>query len=93
MVTKFVEIVKTSRYVSSEADYTLREVFVNPTQVTMLREDTVMKNLLREGKLPDELDKRMEFTRVYLNTGADLYVVGAPHLIETKLKQRQILKG
>ena len=92
-MTKFVEIVKTSRYINAEGDYTLREVFVNPAQVTMLREDTVMRNLLREGKLPDELDKRMEFTRVYLNTGVDLYVVGAPHLIESKLKQRQILKG
>ena len=93
MVVKLVEVAKIGTDISSRSEYTLREVFVNPDQVTMLREDVAMKSLLGEGRLPNELDGRMEFTRLFLNTGMDIFVVGAPHVVETKLKQKQILRG
>ena len=93
MVIKLVEVAKVGTDISSRAEYTLREVFVNPEQVTMLREDIAMKSLLNEGRLPSELDGRVEFTRLFLNTGMDIFVVGAPQLVETKLKPKQILKG
>ena len=59
----------------------------------MLREDVAMKNLLSEGRLPAELDTRMEFTRLFLNTGMDIFVVGAPQIVESKLKPKQVLRG
>ena len=93
MVVKLVEVAKIGTDISMRSEYMLREVFVNPEQVTMLREDVAMKGLLSEGRLPSELDGRMEFTRLFLNTGMDIFVVGAPHVVESKLKQKQILRG
>ena len=93
MIVKLVEVAKIGTDISSRSEYVFREVFVNPDQVTMLREGAAMKGLLSEGRLPDELDNRMEFTRMFLNTGMDIFVVGAPHVVESKLKQKQILRG
>ena len=93
MVTKLVEVVKNGNDINSRSSYTLREVYVNPEQVTMLRENPVMSNLLQEGMLPEEIDGRVEFTRIYLNTGVDLSVVGSPAVIETKLRGKQLLRS
>ena len=94
MVTKFVEVVKVGSDLNARSEYTLREVFVNPDQVTMLRENNFMKNLLSEGKLPSEIDGRMEFTSVHLNTGVNLNIIGSPSVIESKLRNnRQLLRG
>jgi hypothetical protein len=93
MVTKLVEVVKIGNDLSARSGYTLREVFVNPDQVTMLRENTFIKGLLPEGKLPSELDERVDFTSIHLNTGVSLIVVGSPTVIETKLRSKQLLKG
>jgi hypothetical protein len=94
MVTKFVEVVKIGSDLNARSEYTLREVFINPDQVTMLRENNFMKNLLSEGKLPSEIDGRMEFTSVHLNTGVNLNIIGSPSVIETKLRNnKQLLRG
>ena len=94
MVTKFVEVVKIGSDLSARSEYTLREVFVNPDQVTMLRENNFMKNLLSEGKLPSEIDGRMEFTSIHLNTGVSLNIIGSPSVVESKLRNnRQLLRG
>tara|TARA_R100000805_G_C3615387_1_gene116816 strand:- start:717 stop:1055 length:339 start_codon:yes stop_codon:yes gene_type:complete len=93
MVTKLVEVVKVGNDLSARSDYTLKEVFVNPDQVTMLRENTFMKGMLPEGKLPPEIDERMDFTSIHLNTGVSLIVVGSPAVVESKLRSKQLLKG
>ncbi len=93
MVTKLVEVVKVGNELSARSDYTLKEVFVNPDQVTMLRENTFMKGMLPEGKLPSELDERVDFTSIHLNTGVSLIVVGSPTVVESKLRSKQLLKG
>ena len=93
MVVKLVEVAKIGTDIGTRSEYILREIFVNPDQVTMLRTDVAMKSLLSEGHLPSELDGRMEFTRLFLNTGMDIFVVGAPHVVESKLKPKQILRG
>jgi len=93
MVTKLVEVVKTGSDINARSDYTLKEVFVNPDQVTMLRPNIYIKDLISEGKLPSELDERLGFTNIYLNTGALLTVVGSPSVVESKLRSRKLLKG
>ena len=94
MVTKLVEVVKVGNELRSNSEYTLREIFVNPDQVTMLRENGYMKRALSEGKLkPEGLDDRVSFTDVYLNTGGTIVVVGTPSVVETKLRSKQLLKG
>ena len=92
-LVKLTEICQNNT-ITSNRDYSLREVFINPDQVTMLRENNFMKNLLSEGKLPSEIDGRMEFTSVHLNTGVNLNIIGSPSVIESKLRNnRQLLRG
>jgi len=79
-------------------DYTVRSVYINPVHVVCLREDPGAERLLAEGKLPDDLDPRQEFTKVTLNkgaTGQDITVVGRIHDIHEKLygTNRTLLKG
>jgi len=91
-MVKLIEIVKNSSF------YNLREVFVNPKHVVYLREDISVKRYLKEGKLPEGLDLRQAFTKVFVDngtTGTEFVVVGAPAAIESKLKGKEkvVLNG
>jgi|TARA_R110000824_G_scaffold102984_1_gene244938 hypothetical protein len=97
MSVKFVEVydcgVGTTR-----RDYSLRTVFINPDYVVCLREDVDTNSLLKEGKLPTDLDKRQVFTCVSINKGTygqDIIVVGPVEETYNKLniEKRQLLKG
>lgn len=92
-MVKLVEVVKTFKN-----QYSLREIFVNPTHVVYLREDSLMKQHLTEGKLPEDLDTRQSFTRLQVRngtSGSEFVVVGAPSLVEAKLKgsNKELLRG
>ena len=100
MIIKFVEVYESTRSHSNDKvrSYSLREVFVNPEQVVCVRTDDSLKRKLVEGKMPEGLDDRQEFSRIYLNrgqAGLDLVVVGSATTIEQKLNisQKQLLKG
>ena len=99
MVVKFVEVYESTRAHSNDKNraYLLREVFVNPEQVVCIRSDESFEQLLSEGLLPENLDKRQQFTRIYLNrgqVGLDVVVVGQAAQIEQKLNSgKQLLKG
>jgi len=92
---KLVEVIQTFKN-----DYSLREVFINPAHVVYLREDTNIKTRLNEGtgNFPDGLDLRQNFTRLQVHngtTGSEFIIVGAPHLVEAKLKggSKELLRG
>jgi hypothetical protein len=83
---------------TSRQKYTLREVYVNPKHVVSLREERNYKQKLEEGKLPEELDMRQQFTRLTLDkgsTGLEIVIIGAPQLVEQKLQGegRDVLLG
>jgi len=89
---KLIEIHETSK------GHILREVYVSPKHVVSLREDMRFRQKLEEGQLPSELDDTHLFTRLTLDkgfTGLEIVVVGAPALIESKLKspQKELLHG
>ena len=102
---KLVEVCESNRYTDTGngKQYSLREVFINPGHVVCIRSDTGFKQKLKEGKLPEGIDSRQEFSRVYLNrgqVGLDIVIVGAPTFIEQKLKNttpqpsaQRVLKG
>ena len=78
--------------------YNLREIFVNPKHVVAVRPDDRMRNMLNEGYLPEDMDKRQGFTRVYIDrgqSGIDLTVVGDAHIVSKKLGiyEKSLLKG
>ena len=96
MVVKLVEISE-SNQVGEIKTYILKEVFINPEHVICLRPDEVVKRRLHENKLPPQLDKRQEFTRIQMNSGHsgfNITVVGAPSSVEEKLRHtKQVFRG
>jgi len=86
---------------SAKQSFSLRTVFINPEHIVCMRSDDIMKSRFDEGQLPDDLDSRQEFTKLYINrghSGLDVTVVGAPELIQKKIDavaphQKEVLKG
>jgi len=71
----------------------LREIYINPGSVSMIRLEPNMKRHLTEGALPDGLDERIEFSRIAVGS-AQIVVVGSPYVIEQTLKEtKHLLKG
>ena len=106
MLIKFIEIVEnsTKTHLSSSVDkagrFTLKEVSINPEYVGCVREEERMMRMLQEGYLPEGLDQRQKFTRVFLDrghTGIDVVVVGEPEKVEADLKRakgkKELLNG
>ena len=82
---------------SAQQQFTLREIFINPKHVVALRAEPAYLQKLKEGRLPEELDSRQQFTRLTLDrgqAGLDVIVVGPAHMIESKLRgngEKQVL--
>ena len=97
MLVKLTEVCQNTYTVPTANDYTLREVFVNPEHVVMIREEPRMKSLNEQGALHEDLNKNHSFTRLTINrghTGTEIVVVGAPSTIEGTLnKQKKLMKG
>ena len=89
------ELLKASK--STQQQFTLREIFINPKHVVSLREEPSYVQKLKEGRLPDELDSRQRFTRLTLDrgqAGLDVIVVGSANTIESKMRmsgKKQVL--
>jgi hypothetical protein len=98
VLVRLTEVCQSSYTVPTAEDYTLREVFINPEHVVMIREESRMKNLNEQGALHKDLDKNHRFTRLTINrghTGTEIVVVGAPSVIEGTLndKRKKLIKG
>jgi hypothetical protein len=82
---------------TTKSEYSLREVFVNPEHVVMIREEMRMKQLQENGRLPINLSDAHRFTKLTINrghTGTEIVVVGAPDIIERTLNtNKQLLRG
>lgn len=90
MLAKLVEVYKVDTN-----NYNLREIYVNPAQVVMVVEDPVTKVRLHEGQLPEDLDRRVEFSSMQLSTGDNLTVVGEVFRVKSTLglSSRDLLRG
>ena len=82
---------------TTQQDYTLREVFINPEHVVMIREEMRMQQLNEQGHLPDGIAKNHQFTKLTINrgqTGTEIVVVGSPKIVETTLNnKKELLRG
>tara|TARA_R110002020_G_scaffold135087_6_gene301711 strand:+ start:2550 stop:2837 length:288 start_codon:yes stop_codon:yes gene_type:complete len=83
---------------SNSLKYNLREIFINPKHVVAVRPDDRMRKMLNEGYLPEDIDKRQGFTKVYIDrgqSGIDITVVGDAGIISQKLGifEKNLLKG
>jgi hypothetical protein len=96
MLVKLTEVCGTGA-VTTGRRYSLREVFVNPEHVVMVREEHQMKNLNEQGMLTEGLDKQHRFSKITIDkgtTGTEIVVIGDPNTVETVLNKRNhVLKG
>jgi hypothetical protein len=96
MLVKLTEICQNNT-LTSNRDFTIREVFVNPEHVVMIREESRMQQLNEDGALPPDLSKSHRFTKLTINrgqSGTEIIVVGTPQMIEKTLNQnRTLIKG
>ena len=89
-LVKFTEVFETTNKHAKNMSkkYSLREVFINPDHVVCVRTDPSFRRHLTEGIMPEGIDGRQEFSRIYLNrgqVGLDVVVVGDPILVERRL--------
>lgn len=81
----------------SGGNYTVRSVYINPTQVVMVREDTRMNGIMAEGKLALGFTPNMRFSRVTVRGGTsnyDVTIAGDPTTVYEKVNaSRTLLKG
>ncbi len=96
MLVKLTEVCQ-NKALTTKSDYTLREVFVNPEHVVMIREEARMKSLNEQGLLPEGLKSEHQFTKLTINrghTGTEIIVVGSPTMVENSLNtKQQLLRG
>ncbi len=97
MLVKLTEICANGT-VTTPNNYIVREVFVNPEHVIMIREEKRIQELNERGMLTEGLDTSHRFSKLTINrgqSGTEIVVIGAPDLVETKLKNsaRQLLRG
>jgi len=93
---KLTELMPRSSYTHEETNYTLREVYINPDHVVCIREEHDFRRKLMEGRLPEGLDKRQEFSRVTLSSNSlngSMVIVGSPNILEKKIQKKKLLKG
>jgi hypothetical protein len=97
MLIKLTEVC-TNGAVTTKQKYMLREVFVNPEHVIMIREERRLQELNEMGKLAAGLDTHHQFSKLTINrghTGTEIIVVGAPEIVETQLNtaKKKVLRG
>jgi len=95
---QLVEVYNPNGHQGAGLKYDLREIFINPKHVVAIRPDGRMKKMLNEGYLPEDMDKRQGFTKIYMDrgqSGIDLTVVGEAAIVSRKLGlyQKELLKG
>ena len=96
-LVKLTEVCLNGTYTTSQ-EYLLREVFVNPEHVVMIREDKRIRELNEQGRIHSELNLGHIFSKLTINrghTGTEIIVVGAPETIEETLNKnkKQLLRG
>jgi len=82
---------------TTKQDYTLREIFVNPEHVVMIREEYRIQQLNEQGLIANGLDPNHKFTKLTINrghTGTEIIVVGEPTIVEKFLNtSKQLIRG
>tara|TARA_R110002110_G_scaffold181034_9_gene387161 strand:+ start:126 stop:416 length:291 start_codon:yes stop_codon:yes gene_type:complete len=96
MLVKLTEVCNNGA-VTTNKMYTLREIFINPEHVIMIREEKRMRELNESGKIASGLDQNHQFSKLTINrgqTGSEIVVVGSPEIVEDTLKNnKKLLRG
>lgn len=97
-MVRFVEVIENPYISDANAKrYSLRETYVNPDHVIMVREDASIKQNITEQN-SHGIDPRHSYSKIIINrgtTGQETIVIGTPQEVYEKLNssQRTLLKG
>ena len=96
MLVKLTEVCNNGA-VTTNKMYSLREVFINPEHVVMIREEKRLQELNERGKVANGFSEDHRFSKLTINrgqAGTEIIVVGAPEVVESTLKNtKQLLRG
>ena len=96
MLVKLTEVCSNGA-VTTNKRFSLREIFVNPEHVILIREEKRMRDLNERGGVAEGLDPAHQFSKLTINrgqSGTEIIVVGAPETVESTLKNgKQLLRG
>jgi len=96
MLVKLTEVCQNTT-LTTQQDYTLRDVFVNPEHVVMIREEARIRALNEQGLIAEGLNQSHRFTKLTINrghTGTEIVVVGAPDIVEGSLStNKKLIRG
>lgn len=97
---QLVEIVEASVPTHPKDRYSVREIYISPEHIIMVREDRSTNVNLFEGSNPN-IPAGMKFSRITINKGSagqDVVVLGLVDMIyekieSSKIKTKQLLRG
>lgn len=99
---QLVEVVENVVPVKNGDKFHLREIYISPEHIVMVREDTAVQKYLAESKdtLPD-LSRGVSFSKLTINqgtTGQQIVVVGSVNSVyekieSSKIRTKQLLRG
>lgn len=97
MLVKLTEVCNNGA-VTTNKMYSLREIFVNPEHVVMIREERRIRELNENGAVNPNLSETHRFSKLTINrgqAGTEIVVVGSPEAIESTLNKnnKQLLRG
>jgi hypothetical protein len=99
---QLVEIVEASVPTNNPKDrYSVREIYVSPEHIIMVREDRSTNASLLENSSNPHISAGMKFSRITINKGSagqDVVVLGSVDMIyekieSSKIKSKQLLRG
>ena len=97
MLIKLTEVCTQGTYTTSQSNYALREIFVNPEHVVMIREESHLGRMNALTSLVEGLERGHSFSKLILDKGrgGDVVVVGSPATIREALNKtsQQLLRG
>tara|TARA_R100000005_G_C4907483_1_gene146740 strand:- start:141 stop:461 length:321 start_codon:yes stop_codon:yes gene_type:complete len=86
---KYTKLSKYSK-VEKEPKYSIRNIYLNPSHVTLIKQDEAAKERLLKGDFPEGLDNRQEFTKIQVGCNSsygalNITVIGSVGTVAEKL--------
>ncbi len=92
-----IKLVQITRELNNS--YSLSQIYLNPSHIIYMSEDTYTKRHLDEGQMRLGIDKEATFTKIKINENSkisEIIVVGSPSAVEAKIisnTKKQLLRG
>lgn len=98
---QLVEIVEAPIATNIQDKFHVRQIYVSPEHIVMVREDNLISRTLKENNIvmPGISSNTMQFAKLTINrgtTGQDITVLGSVEMIYEKInssRSKQLLRG